>query len=198
MAKYLHKNYPGRVINILHDRKGIEVGTTYEDYLNGKWIAVSPVHIHYMELYPGSSVKDILARYKKGSPTLAEAKASRVQNLLDYDASEAVSSFIVQLPGGVRASTWFDGPRRAVLKTSIDSAEINGNATVTLELFGQFMPIPTAMAKTMLAQVQCYADCAWNKTSAHRVAIESCSTIEDVYAYNYKTGYPDKIVIPLG
>jgi hypothetical protein len=45
----------------------------------------------------------------------------------------------------------------------------------------------------MLVLLEIYASEALNTTERHKIAINALQTIEDVEAYDYTTGYPEKL-----
>ena len=131
--------------------------------------------------------------YIEPTPTpeelLARAKASKIAELEAYDSSDAINSFEV---GGV--SLWVPADKRAVLRTSIEAYKALGAESITKVWEGQDYTFPITAWDTMLNQVEVYASECFNQTQRHASAINNLSTIEDVEAYDFTTGYPEKLV----
>ena len=53
------------------------------------------------------------------------------------------------------------------------------------------------MAIMLLSSLEMYALECFNVTAAHKKAVSELTTIEEVEAYDYKTGYPKQLDINL-
>ena len=119
---------------------------------------------------------------------LARAKAEKVAELEVYDASDAVNSFTVN-----GKEMWLDAATRQQLRISLDAMKAVGRETVTKWFDGVEYTFPTDTWFFMLGQVEVYAADALNVTEAHKAAILSLATVEDVAAYDFTVGYPEKL-----
>ena len=130
-------------------------------------------------------------------PTPAEllerAKASKIAELEAYDDSDAVNSFDVTI-GGQTMSLWIDRETRADYRSSIEAAELLGRTEVKPVFAGQEVTLSVQMAKMALAQVQLYANQCYGVTERHKAAVNALETVEEVEGYEYKTGYPERLV----
>jgi hypothetical protein len=93
--------------------------------------------------------------------------------------------------------SWITAAERSTYNTSISAAELLGETTIEIPLAGQFFTLPVAEAKMMLAAIQRYADRAAIVTARHKAAIEALTSPEEVDAYDFTTGYPEKVTINL-
>lgn len=59
---------------------------------------------------------------------------------------------------------------------------------------GNSFTFPIATWKQMLIALEVYAGDAINVTESHKAAINALTTVADVEAYNFETGYPTKLV----
>ena len=118
---------------------------------------------------------------------LARAKANKIAELEAYDASE-VNSFSVN-----GKDMWLDHDVRQQLRISLDALSQAGRETVTKWFDGVEYTFPTDTWFFMLGQVEVYAADALNVTEAHKAAILSLATVEDVAAYDFTVGYPEKL-----
>lgn len=118
---------------------------------------------------------------------LEEAKAIRLALLAKYDTSSAVNGFTV---GGVEL--WIPADKRAILRTSIEAYKALGEQSVTKVWEGVEYTFPTDTWIYMINSVEVYASECFNTTERHRAAISALSSVADVEAYDFTTGYPEK------
>ncbi len=119
--------------------------------------------------------------------TLEEAKAQLRRKIEDYDGSDNVNSFLVN-----GESAWMTNAERTSYTASVSNAETLNEGTVDLLLNGRVLTLPTASAKTMLAQISRYADKCWMVTQRHLMEAGKLESIEDALGYGYKAGYPER------
>lgn len=124
---------------------------------------------------------------------LQNAKDKKIAKIDEYDKSSRVNEFIVTHDGQVVTTHWFEPNIRANYKNSVESAELVGMQTVSFYVGNMPLTLSTQDAKMMLAQIQLYADACYIVTQQHKAAIEALETIEAVDAYDYTTGYPNKL-----
>ena len=134
------------------------------------------------------------------APTPAEllerAKASKIAELEAYDASDAVNGFDVTV-GDKNITAWLTPEQRANYKNSLDSAELLGMEAVHPVLNGIEIELQIDVAKVALAKIQIYADSCYGVTATHKATINSLTTVKEVEEYNYKVGYPEKLIFPI-
>lgn len=133
-----------------------------------------------------------LAKLEGNDPTsaqlLALAKAEKQSEITDYDNSANVNSFII---GGV--PMWLGFELRSRLKASLEAIEAEGGAEMTKTFGGIEYTFTVEQWKAMINTVENYAGACQNVTTAHRQAVEALTTVKKVEAYDYTTGYPQKI-----
>lgn len=128
----------------------------------------------------------------KSADVLSVAKQAVLKELTAYDTSAAVNSF------GVNGkSVWYDKATRVGLMNSTTIAKNLGHKTTTLWLGDTKLDLDCDKAITLLSKVEMYALDCYNRTAAHRQAIEELTDIADVLQYDYKSGYPEKLKITL-
>ena len=110
------------------------------------------------------------------------------KELARYDASSNVNAFSV---GGVWM--WIPADKRAILRTSIDAYKALGQESVTKVWEGKEYTFPTDTWLLMINSVEVYASECFNTTERHRAAINAMTTVADVEAYDFTTGYPEKL-----
>ena len=129
--------------------------------------------------------------YIEPTPTpeelLARAKASKIAELEAYDANE-VNSFSVN-----GKDMWLDHDVRQQLRISLDALSQAGRENVTKWFDGVEYTYPIDVWYYMLGLVEVYASDALNVTESHKAAINALESIEDVEAYEFQSGYPEKL-----
>lgn len=147
------------------------------------------------QIYIVSYVEDADTITKQYSITylpIETLKEVKLKELADYDISEDVNGFILN-----DKTAWFDKDTRAALSTSIESASLLGETTITFVVNDKEFSIDIQSAKQMLAAVQRYADKCCLVTEAHKRAIKGLSEAESIVNYDVTTGYPTKVTFTL-
>ncbi len=128
----------------------------------------------------------------KSADALSVAKQAVLNELTAYDASSEVNSFSVN-----DKTAWLDKATRVGLMNSTTIAKSLGRKTTTLWLGDTKIELDTDKAIELLSTIEMYALECYNRTAAHRQAIEELTDIADVLQYNFKSGYPKKLEITL-
>lgn len=124
--------------------------------------------------------------------TLEKAKKEKLAAILAYDTSSDVNGFM--LNGN---KVWLDKGTRVGLMNSIQITRDMGQDTTTLWFDGYKLEVRCDMAIMLLSSLEMYALECFNVTAAHKKAVSELTTIEEVEAYDYKTGYPKQLDIKL-
>ena len=124
--------------------------------------------------------------------TLEKAKKEKLAAILAYDTSSDVNGFM--LNGN---KVWLDKGTRVGLMNSIQITRDMGQDTTTLWFDGYKLEVRCDMAIMLLSSLEMYALECFNVTAAHKKAVSELTTIEEVKAYDYKTGYPKQLDINL-
>ena len=130
--------------------------------------------------------------YVEPEPTpeelLERAKQEKLLALEAYNNSDAVNEFTI---GGVPMWLTFDERNR--LQKAVEAKESLGKDTMTKNWNGVEYTFLLTVWKAMLAALEDYAYDCQNATDGHKAAIEALTTVEAVEAYDFTTGYPNKI-----
>ena len=124
--------------------------------------------------------------------TLEKAKKEKLEAILAYDTSSDVNGFM--LNGN---KVWLDKETRVGLMNSTQITRDMGHDTTTLWFDGYKLEVRCDMAIMLLSSLEMYALECFNVTAAHKKAVSELTTIEEVEAYDYKTGYPKQLDINL-
>lgn len=119
---------------------------------------------------------------------LRAAIASVIAEIVKYDESSDVNGF--ELNG---ATVWLDKATRVGLMNSTTISKAAGLEKTTLWLGDDKIEVECDKAIQLLSALEMYALECFNVTAAHKKAVSELESIEEVMAYDYRTGYPDKL-----
>ena len=122
--------------------------------------------------------------------TTEEAREIMMQEITDYDSSMAVNSFILN-----DSYAWLDKNTRVGLMNSMSIEKATGLESTTLWLGTRSYTLPIEIAISLLYQIELYAKECYNKTAEHKANVEKLTIPEEILEYNYKEGYPEKLII---
>ena len=122
-------------------------------------------------------------------PTLEEIKANKVNEILAYDSSSAVNEFSM---GGL--PIWLDKATRAGLLLRFEAEAKAGRTSTTLWYNGLPFTLPLTYAQEILIALELYASACYDNTQSHIAAVQKLESKEAVEAYDYTTGYPQKLL----
>lgn len=150
---------------------------------------------YWQELIEGNSAGKLIVEDEKGYPILVEYKYDiedvrkiKVSEIQQFDKSRDVNSFEF---AGVEA--WLDKSTRVGLFNSINIEEKAGMTNTALWLCGEKHIIHIPDALVMLNAIELYAINCYNVTQSHIAAVNALTSIEEIEAYDFKTGYPSKL-----
>ena len=121
-------------------------------------------------------------------PTLAEKKTQKKEEITMYDSSRSVNEFYMN-----NYPVWLDKATRAGLKLRFEAEIAMGKTDTVLWYEGSQFPLSLEQAMQMLYAIEVYASACYDNTQRHLSEVDKLETIEEVEAYNYRKGYPDKL-----
>lgn len=116
-------------------------------------------------------------------------KTNKLNELIVFDKSKDVNSFFV---GETQA--WIDRDTRVSLMNSTNILKNSGVETTTLWLNGTPFTVYCDLMIQMLGALEIYALQCYNVTEQHKANINALETIDAINLYDYKAGYPEKLV----
>ena len=203
MKTYIRKSIKGYYIDFPDEIDAEywagKIGSTYEDFLNNKWILLSEEQLAFHTEHPNASISQVLSMTlpEPYVRTLEDAKMDKIYQIEEYDRSDSVNSFTVILNENNTIEHWLNPDQRANYKNSVDAAKLVGLEELHPVFNGIQLTLPTQMAEMALAQIQLYADRCYIVTETHKAEINALETIEAVDNYNITSGYPEKLTFNL-
>ena len=125
-----------------------------------------------------------------GAEPLEYMRKAMLYYIEKYDISSSVNVF--ELNG---MQTWLDKATRIGLVNSINVTQRAGEQKIELWLGNYKLELDCNKAIELLSKIEIYAMNCFNVTSLHKKQVSEFSNIEDFLNYDYKSGYPDKLII---
>lgn len=121
-------------------------------------------------------------------PTLQDHQAMKKDEIINYDSSEEVNTFYMQ-----GARMWLDKATRAGLMLRLQAEQTMGKETTTLWYGANQYSLPIGIAMQMLLAIEIYASECYDNTQRHLAEVDKLETKEEIEAYDYRVGYPEKL-----
>lgn len=119
---------------------------------------------------------------------LEAAKQSKIQEIEDYNVSDAVNEFSIN-----NNPMWLTVEERQQIATQINVNEAVGRTSMTRWFNGQEFTFPLTTWKQMLVALEVYAGDALNVTESHKASIMDMDNVEDIESYDFTEDYPEKL-----
>lgn len=174
------------------DSSSYEVGYSYQDFLDGKWVQLDSDQEKIHQDNPDASVKEVIAMQFDPEPPgpteeelLAKAKDKKVSEAREYAYSDAVRSY--SLDG---KQIWYNSSMRQKVKNDIDVAKGSGIYTVSVADSEYELDI----ANTAMNEMHVYESECDDRTAAIEKEIASKIDRSEVESMKVDEGYPEKLV----
>lgn len=120
---------------------------------------------------------------------LKQAKADKITEIIAYDKSPSVNSFLLN-----DKQRWLDVDLRRSLSYSTNILKEDGEKTVDIWFDTECETMNIDNALYMLKTLEVYAKQTNNVTHQHKAEVMALASIEEVESYDITKGYPDKLV----
>lgn len=117
-------------------------------------------------------------------------KREVIKAITAYDASSNVNAFVLN-----DNIVWLDKETRVGLMNSTNIQKAAGLEETVLWLGTTPIRINCDLAIQLLGALEIYALDSFNKTAEHKKNVEALTTVDEVAAYDYTAGYPEKLEI---
>lgn len=163
---------------------------------NREWLGAILIHDD-MQIYNPTEEQILAAGYVEDTTELVEIpnegnlenlKRGKVLQIEAYDTSEEVNQFYIK---GI--PLWLDREERATLQRRFEIEQKKGITNSTLWKNGIEFPLVIAEAMVMLDELEMYAIQSFDCTQRHIAAINALTTADELEAYDYMAGYPEKL-----
>ena len=120
--------------------------------------------------------------------------------LFDVLMTEGINTQISDIIRNIKIedkSMWLPNEKRISITDSIAKEKASGQSTTIMWFDTIKYEIPVDTALYMLQELEVYAKKCYNTTEEHKVNVQNLQSIEEVNNYDYKSGYPDKLIFSL-
>lgn len=124
----------------------------------------------------------------RAKAALVRARHKKRNEILEYDKSKEVNSFFVG-----ELQMWLDKATRAGLLLRFQAEQAQGLEDTILWYNNLQFPLKVTQAIQMLYAIELYASACYDNTQRHYAAISTMVTAEEIEAYDYTQGYPEKL-----
>lgn len=193
---YIKKEIPGyyfRPTEPLTEDNCDILGSTFEDFLNGKFVPLNEEQIAFSEEHPNATIKEIfdmqIVEHIIPVRTLEQAKFEKIKEITNYDSSQEVNDFTIN----ELYHTWLTPTEITNYNQSVEAAKLMQVDTLQFFIGDVLLEVETSKAELMLAAIKLYADNCFIVTKQHKLAVNNLETIEEVDNYDYTVGYPSKL-----
>lgn len=122
------------------------------------------------------------------NPTLNDYRDMMKEQITDYDSSSEINVFYVS-----DIAIWLDKATRAGLLLRFQAEQAKGIEDTTLWYQGMQFPLKVEQAIQMLYAIELYASACYDNTQRHLAEIAKLTDKDEVMAYDYTTGYPERL-----
>lgn len=168
---------------------GHDLGSTYDDYLKGKWVLLSAEQHQFKQDNTGASIKEVLDM-KLVVPTeqqlLQQAVGRKTQELDEYRHSSAVKTMTYN-----DNMLWIDQEDRIPIKDRCQVAYKRGQDTIKVG----YVYIAPEIAIEIIDKLQEYDEVCDEVLSDKKKEVSALTVANDVDAYDVMSGYPAPVVV---
>ena len=154
-----------------------------------QWNEIASTNIlNNIELLSTYSLKELDNIYKSNKLGNFEFlyKDILIKQISLYDQSDNTNSFIYK-----GNKYWLDKQQRSCIKTIVES----GLDVIEIVLGENTIELSTEFLKQFILNLEIYAYKCYVNTAKHQQNVKNLKTIKDILAYDFTTGYPDKIIL---
>lgn len=167
-----------------------QLGSTIEDYHDGKYIPLSEEQEAFLEEYPHSTPEEVFRMVSAPSEQelFNSARKAKMSEIFNYDHYPVVNTFFIN-----NTPSWLNRVARASLAFTLSAYKAKSIDTLVLWTTGT-TPIPFEITVTkmeeLLLELEMYAKKCFDTTMSHKANVLSLQTKEELFAYDHTQGYP--------
>lgn len=174
VSKFIHARYTSdEEINLLSKTISDGISEEYNEYV--RWCNLSKLEA---KKYLGIEINEV-----------EEARINKLNALKTYDKSNAVNEFTLN-----GTATWIELELRKSVAHDLNVLKAKGIENYTFWNGSTPISLPVSVFESILNDVELYALECFNVTASHKANIEKLETIDDINAYDFTVGYPDKLI----
>lgn len=134
-------------------------------------------------VYDGVKLLNVLSM----NDVLPRLREYVLKEISAFDSSSSVNSFTID-----GKAIWLNKDTRLALRQRFVAEQASGIKSTTLWYGTDQFNLSVPDAIEMLNTIEIYACKCYDVTAAHKAKVQSMTTLDDVFGYDYTTGYPEK------
>ena len=194
MKRYIKNNQIKTRQEIVIVKNGMRtINPTEEQIFADGWVEyIAPVVEPIVEKEEEYSPLDNTIEYPvpevSDKAAFVRARHKLRNKIQQYDSSSEVNIFYMN-----GTPMWLDKATRAGLMLRLQAEQTMGKETTTLWYGANQYSLPIGMAMQMLLAIEIYASECYDNTQRHMAAVDVLESKEEIDAYDYRVGYPEKL-----
>lgn len=170
-----------------HLNDSADFGTTWEDYIDGKYVLLNEEQVDFYKKNPSASPQEVwnMERDPIASPSMI---SKLIEAINTYDTSSGVNTFYVN-----GEAAWFSKETRVALNNSIKIEEESGKKETTLWINNTPYTVTIDTAKQLLIDLEFYTIECYNNTQRNIAEAKTLTLEKEVSSFDIKKGYPEKL-----
>lgn len=123
---------------------------------------------------------------------LSALKEKKIAEIRSYDSSSNVNQFAYS-----GMTLWLDKETRGGLLVRFNAEKSAGKTETTLWAGDVALSLNIDTAIQILYAIEVYASACYDNTASHIATVNAMQDIESVMGYDFKSGYPNKLIFTL-
>ena len=160
------------------------LGTTWEDYLNNKYVMLNEGQVNFLKEHDNTSIKEIYDKTLHDEATEYE-KQNLLRRIEEYGDSDEVNHFIIN-----NEKVWISRNLRVSLKNKIQIEKESGYSETAIWLNNKQYNINVDIALDFLRQLELYAIQCFNNTQTLLSEAKQLTLRSEINNFDIKKGYP--------
>lgn len=160
------------------------LGTTWEEYLAGKYIMLDEEQVNFLKEHDNASIKEIYDKTLYDEATEYE-KQNLLRRIEEYGDSDEVNCFIIN-----NEKVWIARDLRVSLKNKIQIEKESGYSETSIWLNDKQYNINVDIALDFLRQLELYAIQCFNNTQTLLSEAKQLTLRSEINNFDIKKGYP--------
>ena len=163
------------------------LGTTLEDYNEGKYVLLNEEQTAFLESHPDASPEEAwnMSISEAAKPLDILLLVGKIE---EYDTSSEVNTFYIN-----DTAVWFSKETRTSLNNSVSIEKEIGKDTTVLWVDNTPYTVSVDTLKQMLTEIELYAIECYNNTQNNIAEAKELTLKSEVDSFDITKGYPEKL-----
>lgn len=177
MEYYIHLNSSTKIVALEFtlDEEVYKVGTTWDDYLDGKWVKLSEEQVIFSEKYPDATVEEIWNMELKTPEIDKEAELNYAKATKKQQAEKMMLEKVNEMTYDSNAC-YVNGEERAIILDKVNTAKRSSVETITVNK----ATVPVDLVEYLFDKMIVFEDGCAEAYHDDIDNINACGTVEEL------------------